>query len=71
MAVHITTAPSEALMRKCRNNFGNGLKLLIVTIADSRASAEVFAKNQDIRDRIDIIETEQFIATNISVQRNH
>lgn len=64
-AIHVTTAPSEALMRKCRNNLDNGLKPLIVTIADSRAGAEVLAKNQGIRDRIDIIEAEQFIATNI------
>lgn len=65
MAIHVTTAPSEALMRKCRSNLDNGLKPLIVTIADSRAGAEVLAKNQGIRDRIDIIEAEQFIATNI------
>jgi hypothetical protein len=65
MAIHVTTAPTEALMRKCRNNLDNGLKPLIVTIADSRAGAEVLAKNQGIRDRIDIIEAEQFIATNI------
>jgi hypothetical protein len=65
MAIHVTTAPSEALMRKCRNNLDNGLKPLIVTIADSRAGAEVLAKNQGIRDRIDVIEAEQFIATNI------
>jgi hypothetical protein len=65
MAIHVTTAPSEALMRKCRNNLDNGLWPLIVTLADSRAGAEVLAKNQGIRDRIDIIEAEQFIATNI------
>ena len=65
VAIHVTTAPSEALMRKCRNNLDNGLKPLIVTIADSRAGAEVLAKNLGIRDRIDIIEAEQFIATNI------
>jgi hypothetical protein len=65
MAIHVTTAPSEALMRKCRTNLDNGLKPLIITIADSRAGAEVLAKNQGIRDRIDIIEAEQFIATNI------
>jgi hypothetical protein len=47
------------------NNLNHGLKPLIITTADSRAGAEVLAKNKGIRDRIDIIEAEQFIATNI------
>ena len=64
-AIHVTTAPSEALMRKCRNNLDDGLKPLVITIAGSRAGAELLAKNQGIQDRIDIIEAEQFIATNI------
>lgn len=65
VAIHVTTAPTESLFRKCKDNLGTGLRPIIVTIADSRAGAESLAKIQGIEDRIDIIEAEQFIATNV------
>jgi hypothetical protein len=65
VAIHVTTAPTEALLRKCKENLSAGLRPIIVTIADSRAGAESLAKVQGIEDRLDIIEAEQFIATNV------
>jgi hypothetical protein len=65
VAIHVTTAPTEALIRKCRENIGGGLRPVIVTIAESRAGIESLAKNADVEGRIDVIEAEQFIATNI------
>lgn len=65
VAIHVTTAPSEALVRKCKANIESGIRPIIVTIADSRAGLESIAKGFDIEGRIDIIEAEQFIATNI------
>ena len=65
VTIHVTTAPSEALIRKCKANIEAGLRPVIVTIADSRAGVESIAKGFDIEGRIDVIEAEQFIATNI------
>ena len=65
VAIHVTTAPSEALIRKCKANIEAGLRPIIVTIADSRAGIESIAMGFEIAGRIDVIEAEQFIATNI------
>lgn len=65
VAIHVTTAPSEALIRKCKGNIEAGIRPVIVTIAESRAGVESIAKSFDIEGRIDVIEAEQFIATNI------
>jgi hypothetical protein len=65
VAIHVTTAPSEALIRKCKSNIEASIRPVIVTIAESRAGVESLAKNFDIEGRIDVIEAEQFIATNI------
>ena len=65
VAIHITTAPSEALIRKCKANIEAGLRPIIVTIAESRAGVESIAKGFDVEAHIDVIEAEQFIATNI------
>jgi len=65
VAIHVTTAPSEALIRKCKTNIEAGLRPIIVTIAESRAGVESIAKGFEVEGRIDVIEAEQFIATNI------
>lgn len=65
VAIHVTTAPTEALIRKCEANITAGLRPVIVTIAESRAGIESIAKGFAIEGRIEIIEAEQFIATNI------
>lgn len=65
VAIHVTTAPSEALIRKCKTNIDSGFRPIIITIADSRAGVESIAKGFNIEGRIDVIEAEQFIATNI------
>ena len=65
VAIHVTTAPTEALIRKCKVNIEAGLRPVIVTIAESRAGVESIAKGFEIEGRVDVIEAEQFIATNI------
>ncbi len=65
VAIHVTTAPSESLIRKCKVNIETGLRPIIVTIAEGRAGIESIAKAFEIEGRIDVIEAEQFIATNI------
>ncbi|WP_101808371.1 DUF4928 family protein [Paenibacillus pasadenensis] len=63
--IHVTTAPSEALIRKCKRNLEAGTRPLIVTVYENMPAAESLAKIQEIEGRVDILEAEQFIATNI------
>lgn len=63
--VHVTTASTEALLRKCKDNLDVGLHPIIVTIAESQPGLVSNAKTFKIDGRIDIIEAEQFIATNL------
>lgn len=65
VCIHVTTAPGEALMQKCAANLKNGLRPLIVTVAESHAGARSLASIHDLEDRLDIIEAGQFIATNL------
>lgn len=65
VAIHVTTAPSEALIRKCRRNIDNGMKPVIITTNRGALLAEGLAEHADIADRIDVFEAEQFIAGNL------
>lgn len=64
-AIHVTTAPSEALLQKCKSNLEAGLKPLIVTLRKGQTVAEGLAENQGIKDRVDIFPIEQFLSANI------
>lgn len=65
VCIHVTTAPGEALFRKCADNLKNGLRPVVVTTADGHAGAVSQATIHGIEDRVDIIEAGQFIATNL------
>jgi hypothetical protein len=64
-AIHVTTAPSDALIRKCCDNLAQNLRPLIITTQIGVGGALACAKNANVAERIDIIEIEQFIATNV------
>jgi len=64
-AIHVTTAPTEALIRKCRDNLSQNIRPLIITTQSGVGGAIALAKNANVSERIDILEIEQFIATNI------
>lgn len=63
--IHVTTAPGEALMRKCEGNLQVGARPIIITTFESMPGAESLANIQGIGGRVDILEIEQFIATNV------
>ena len=65
VAVHVTTAPSEALIRKCDTNLSRGIRPLIITTEDGVGGAKAIARDQGIDDRIDVIDFEQFLAANL------
>ncbi len=64
-AIHVTTAPSEALIRKCADNLAANLRPLIITTDEGAGGAKALAKNLDLSERIEILELEQFITTNV------
>ncbi|MFZ3114635.1 MAG: DUF4928 family protein [Syntrophales bacterium] len=64
-AIHVTTAPTEAMIRKCCDNLAQNLRPLIITTQSGVGGAIALAKNADVAERIDILEIEQFVATNI------
>lgn len=64
-AIHVTAAPTEALVRKCQNNLGEGLRPLIVTTESGVGGMIALAMNADIASRIEVLEIGQFVTTNI------
>jgi uncharacterized protein DUF4928 len=65
VCIHVTTAPSESLIRKCKNNIERGKRPIIVTSNKGAAGIDVLSANEGIEGRIDIFEIEQFVASNI------
>ncbi len=65
VAIHVTTSPSEALIRKCSSNLYNGMKPVIITTHRGAMLAEGLAEQAGIADRLDVFEAEQFIAGNL------
>jgi len=65
VAIHVTTAPSEALIGRCRDNIDDGYRPIIVTTARGMTVAEGLADNASLGERIDVFEVEQFVALNL------
>lgn len=65
VAIHVTTSPSEALIRKCRRNLNNGMKPVIITLDRGTVLAEELAAQADMADRLDVFDAEQFLAGNL------
>lgn len=65
VAIHVTTHPSEALIRKTAKNLQAGLKPVIVTLADGVEGAAYLLKSTEWKDRIDVIDATQFLTANV------
>lgn len=65
VAIHVTTHPSEALIRKAAKNLKAGLKPLIVTLYDGVEGAAYLLKNTELKDRVDVIDATQFLTANV------
>jgi hypothetical protein len=63
--IHCTTAPSEALMRKCYANLQAGQRPIILTIARMIGAAEGLAETIGIDGRVEIMDAVQFLAANL------
>jgi hypothetical protein len=65
VALHVTTAPGEALIQKCRDNLDEGLRPVIITGKKGMPVAEGLASNAELGDRIDVFEIGQYLAANL------
>jgi hypothetical protein len=65
VAVHVTTHPNEALVRKCGDNLKNGLKPLIVTTTDGVGGAAFLLRNSKLGERVDVLDCSQFLTANL------
>lgn len=65
VAIHVTTHPSEALVRKCDANLKTGSKPVIVTCADGVSGAAFLLKNASLEHRVDVLDIAQFLTANV------
>ncbi len=65
VAIHVTTHPTEALIRKCDANLRSGLKPLIISLGEGVLGAAFLLKNSSIEDRVDVLDAIQFLTANL------
>ena len=64
-SLHVTTAPGEAVIRKCAANLSAGRHPIIITMHDMIAAADTFASAQGIAEQLDVLDAEQFLVANL------
>lgn len=65
VVIHVTSAPGEAVIRKCVGNIEDGKRPIVITTYKRVTVAEGLADSAGVADRIDIFDIEQFIAGNL------
>lgn len=65
VAIHVTTSVGEAVIERCRENINDGFRPILVTLQRGLLVAEELAANQNLAERIDVFEVEQFVALNL------
>lgn len=70
-ALHVTTAPGEALMRKCEANLGRDLFPVVLTLRERIAAAEGLAGNFDIADSISVRDMVEFVADAVDISARY
>lgn len=64
-SIHVTTAPGEAVLRKCADNLHAGRQPIIVTVHEMLPAADAFAQAIGIFEKVDVLDAEQFIVANL------
>lgn len=65
VSLHVTSSPTESLLLKCKANLEASRRPLIITLSNGVVTARTLAENIGIADRLEVIDFEQFIATNV------
>ena len=64
--IHVTSAPGEAVIRKCARNIDDGLHPIIITTSRRISVADGLAESAGIADRLEVWDIEQFISMNLN-----
>lgn len=64
-AFHVTVAPMEKLMDRCRDNLRHGLRPVVLVPAGRVSAASQITEIAGLFDRVSVVEGESFIGTNI------
>lgn len=62
---HVTSAPTEALIAKCRANRDEHLRPIIVTLSENTSAARTLAGNASLDSEVEVIDFESYITTGI------
>ncbi len=65
VVIHVTTHPSESLLKKCAENLRSGFKPLIISLGDGVQAARFLAESSDAAGRIDVLDAVQFLTANV------
>jgi Domain of unknown function (DUF4928) len=65
VAIHCTTAPTEALLAKCAGNIDMDIRPLILTLDRGVAVAEGLAEQAGLAERVEVMDALQFLAANL------
>lgn len=65
VSIHCTTAPQESLLLKCQANIQSGKRPIILTSGKMIGSAEEFARQIGIANRVEILDILQFVTMNL------
>lgn len=65
VVIHVSSAPGEALMRKCKKNLEDGKRPLVITTYKRVVTAENLAEDAGIGERVEFFDVEQFLAGNM------
>lgn len=64
--IHVTTSPSENLLRVCQSNLQQGHSALIVTTANGIVTIQTLTAGTPLENRIETVELEQFLVVNLA-----
>ena len=62
--IHVTSAPGEAVIRKCTKNIEDGFHPIIITTNKRLSVAEGLAESAGIANRLEVWDIEQFLSMN-------
>ncbi len=66
VVIHVTSAPGEAVIRKCARNIDDGFHPIIITTCKRVSVAEGLAESAGIANRLEVWDIEQFLSMNLN-----
>ena len=64
--IHVTSAPGEAVIRKCQANIEEGKHPILITTSRRVSLAEGLAETAGIANRLEVWDIEQFLSSNVN-----